>query len=113
MQAPQLCRARASAVLLMAAMQGKSIEDIRPWIVGPEGSNVTLAIKRGGNQLSGVSFVFFYDAVVPSCCFPPLFFFLPAGNRLAQFNVTLARKPAASAAAAAQKPLYQEQRAPA
>ena len=36
-------------------MQGKSIEDIRPWILGPEGSNVTLAIKRGVNQLSGAT----------------------------------------------------------
>lgn len=67
--------------------QGKSIEDIRPWILGPEGSNVTLAIKRGGNQLSG--------------------------NRMAQFNVTLARKAAGATGAAAQRPLYQEQRAPA
>jgi hypothetical protein len=32
---------------------------------------------------------------------------------MAQFNVTLTRKVVASAAAAAQRPLYQEQRAPA
>ncbi len=58
-------------------MQGKSIEDIRPWIVGPEGSNVTLAIKRGGNQLSGDYFIVFFHAVVASCCYPPSFIFRP------------------------------------
>ena len=38
---------------ITVSTQGKSIEDIRPWILGAEGSNVTLAIRRGGNQLSG------------------------------------------------------------
>ena len=90
-------------------MQGKTIEDIRPWILGPEGSNVTLAIRRGGNQLSGTA---------PHRCScvrssVSVVIFLFSGSRMAQFNVTLARKAAATAAAAAQRPLYQEQRAPA
>jgi len=48
-------------------LQGKSIEDIRPWIVGPEGSNVTLAIRRGGNQLPGMIHVIRIAARVHPC----------------------------------------------
>ena len=49
------CSVQAVVIILQITVstQGKSIEDIRPWILGAEGSNVTLAIRRGGNQLSG------------------------------------------------------------
>jgi hypothetical protein len=88
--------------------QGKSIDDIRPWIVGPEGSNVTLVIRRGGNQLSGAS-----RAAAGAKPVAAADFCMFTGNRMAQFNVTLTRKAVLPTAAAAQRPLYQEQRAPA